>query len=393
MANQPAQAPLNGRLVRSSVASRGGPVRQVGYLDDCQNGCAPGCDCFDSGPSCGMEASCGFEPGCGVEGCVTCGEATCGVESMLGGPVYQGGSACRMASYGQCGCDACCADSIPVFLPILRINWARFQFFAGVQGFKGPMNFANTDAANPNSRSGSGSFGFYEGLNEGRNLKPLLGLDISAQLGFRATQSNLSGTEFTGDSRNQFFLTGGFFRQVDYGLQYGVVFDYLNDDWWFQGNMTQLRGELSWKTNDCHTFGFQFMSGLDGDSSDGIVRNTAGNIVRTTVNFDPTDQYRFFYRRLLPGTGDWTAFAGWTDDSDGILGATLNLPLRQKLVLSTGATFLIPDDNSVAFDNRDEGWNISLGLVYRPGGPIGCGRYCRPMFDVADNGTFMVDQR
>lgn len=322
-----------------------------------------------------MEASCGIEPGCGVE--TMFGEPTCGMEI-----------------HGECSCDACCGgvNSIPVFFPLLRINWCRFQFFAGVQGFQGPLSFASTTPATPDSRSGSGSFGFYEGFNEGRSLKRLFGWDLAAQLGVRATQSNLNGSEFTTDTRNQVFVTGGLFRRVDYGLQYGAVVDYLSDDWYFQGDLTQIRGELSWKSDDCHTFGIQTMFALSDYNSDTLVRTPAGTTIRGNIDIESTEQYRIFYRRLLAGSGDWTAFGGWTEDSDTILGASLNLPLRQKLMLSTGATFLIPDETR-GFDHREEGWNISLGLVYRPGGPTGCGRYCRPMFDVADNGTFMVGRK
>lgn len=377
-----AEAPLDGSL-----------VQQVGYFDGGCDGCGAVCDC-DSGPSCGLEPICGVEASCGIEHCTGCGdpacgfEAACGVETMMGEPV------CGMELYGQCGCDACVGpERIPIFLPLMRINWNRFQFFAGVQGFKGPMSFANNVAGDPNQRSGSGSFGFYEGFNEGRSLKPLLGWDLAAQLGARATQSSLSGSDFTEDRRNQVFVTAALFRRVDYGLQYGLAFDYLNDDWWFQGDLTQLRGELSWKTKDCHSFGFQFMSGLGSDSSETFVRNNSGASIRSSIEFEPTDQYRLFYRRLLAGSGDWSAFAGWTDNDDGLLGASLNLPLRRRLMLSTGATFLIPREGDQSGGHEQEGWNISVGLVFRPGGPMGCGRYCRPLFEVADNGTFLVDQR
>ena len=54
-------------------------------------------------------------------------------------------------------------------------------------------------------------------------------------------------------------------------------------------------------------------------------------------------------------------------------------------------TYLIPHEGSNSGGFAEENWNISMGLVYRPGGPRGCGRYCRPLFDVADNGTFMLD--
>jgi hypothetical protein len=98
-----------------------------------------------------------------------------------------------------------------------------------------------------------------------------------------------------------------------------------------------------------------------------------------------------FYRQLLRGSGVWDSFAGWTGSDDGLLGSTLSLPVRRNLVLQAGSTYLIPNQGSASGGNREEGWNISLGMVYRPGGPTGSGRYNRPMFDVADNGTFMVD--
>lgn len=408
--DQMPEAPLDGSLVRGKVA-------QVGYFDSgCDGSCGPVCDCDSMGydPGCGSEPACGFEPGCGIGhamemmgsscGAESCGcgdmgcdggcEVACGAEGIFGGP------ACGMESMmcdggGDCGCDACggCdVDRIPFFLPMLRINWCRFNFFAGVQGFQGPMNFASTSAADPAVRSGSGSFGFYEGVNEGRSLKNWLGWDLSAQLGLRATQSNLIGSEFTDESRQQVFVTGGLFRRVDYGLQYGGVIDYLNDDWWYQADVTQFRGELSWKTRGCHVFGMQAMQSMGGQTSGSFVQQADGTTFESTVAFEPIDQYRIFYRRMLNGSGNWSAFGGWTEDDDGLMGASLNLPMKRNIVLATSATFLVPNEGATSNGHREEGWNISMGLVYRPGGPKGCGRYCRPLFDVADNGTFIVGQ-
>lgn len=356
-------------------------VQPTQYWEDSGIPCGPVCDC----PSCGVEAGCGVDIGCGVE--PGCGyEVGCGIEPGCG---YEVG--CGVDVVDDCSCDACAphAASIPLFLPLLRVSWCRFDFFAGVQGFKGPMNFANTG----NRREGSGSFGFYQGFNEGRSLRRWFGWDMAAQLGVRATQSNLSGASFTDETRHQVFVTGGLFRRVDYGLQYGMVVDYLNDDWYFQGDLVQLRGELSWRGQGCHVCGVQFMAGVNDDTSTTTVRDGAGGIFNATVDFEPTDQYRIFYRRLLKHRGQWDAFAGWTDNDDGLLGASLNLPLRRNLALSTGATYLIPNEGTSSGGHEEESWNLSLGLIWRPGGPTGCGRYCRPLFDVADNGTFLVDRR
>jgi len=365
-------------------------IQQVGYLESVGLGyrsdCGPVCDHVSCGaePDCGLEVGCGLEsgwgvdPGCGIE--VGCGvetfgefEVSCGLEGVL-----------------DHSCDACAPeiDSIPLFLPLLRVNWSRFDFFAGVQGFKGPMNFANTG----NARDGSGSFGFYEGFNEGRSLKRLFGWDMAAQFGVRATQSNLSGASFTNDGRNQVFVTGGLFRRVDYGLQYGAVVDYLSDDWYFRGDLVQLRSELSWRAEGCHVIGFQYFAGLNDDSSIATVTDPTGAVFNSTVNFEPTDQYRVFYRQLLKQSGQWDVFAGWTNNDDALVGASMNMPLRRNIVLSTGATYLIPNEGSANLGYEQESWNIALGLIYRPGGPRGAGRYSRPMFDVADNGTFLVDR-
>ncbi len=406
-------------IALSSHAPRG-EVAQASFVDGSFSSCGPVCDCGDPGcgmeavcgveagcgfePACGMDVGCGFEvgcgaefgePGCGLESCPSCcGEPVCGMENVYGG------ASCGTESFGGCdgscdgGCDACCgAQTYPLYLPLLRIEWCRFDFFAGVQAFKGPMSFANTDGTNGRSRVGSGSFGFYEGFNEGRSLKPLLGWDMAAQIGLRATQSNLSGAEFTGERRNQIFVTGGLFRRVDYGLQYGAVVDYLSDDWYFRGNLTQIRGEISWKEHGFNTYGMQIMSSLGSDSATTSVRNAAGALFSSNISFESTDQYRVFYRRMLHNAGQWDAFAGWTDRSDTLLGASMTLPLRQKLALSTGATYLIPNEGKNNNGFQEESWNLAIGLVYRPGGSMGAGRYARPMFDVADNGTFMVDRK
>lgn len=376
--------PLDGSLVGSGIRQVGHTqptIDQVGYLDHCDGNCGPVCDCA---PACGIEAGCGAEVGCGVGAALehlgaydpTCGiEIGCGIETL-------GCDGC------DSGCDACCdVQSVPVFLPFLRVNWARFEFFAGVQGFTGPTNFADTGDL---VREGAGSFGFFEGFNEGRSLRNWLNWDLAAQLGVRFTQSNLSEAPFSNESRQQVFVTAGWFRRVDYGLQYGTVFDYLNDDWYFQADLVQSRSELSWKTNGCHVYGFQYTTSLGDDTTTTRVVADDGSAFGTTEQIEAQDQYRLFYRRLLNNSGKWEAFAGFTEDDDGILGALMTLPLRRRLALSTGATYLIPDEGGSLSGFENEAWNVSLGLVYRPGGPKGCGRYCRPMFDVADNGTFIV---
>jgi len=267
------------------------------------------------------------------------------------------------------------------------------NLFAGVQGYTGPMNCVNVNAQDETQlASAGGSFGFYQGFNEGRSLRRLLGIDLSAQLGLRATQSNLSGSKVTNDNRHQVFITAGLFRRVDYGLQYGVVFDYLNEDWYFQGDVNQVRGELSWNTGRSNVFGVQFMSGTNNDSSTTSVTDAAGALISTNVEFEAMNQVRAFYRRELACNGDWSAFIGGAENDNTVLGFLVNKPLCDKILVNSGMTYVIPnEDEGSSF--HDEAWNLSMGFTYRPGGLNASNKYGRPMFDVADNGTFIVQRK
>ncbi|MEM6776535.1 MAG: DUF6666 family protein [Planctomycetota bacterium] len=369
--------------VRSRDASRAG-VAQVGYLEGT---CGPICDCDE------CSSAIHAEPVCGIEGPAYFGEPVCGVEGPCGlpgcetcGPVWSDpGCGCEGVCDGGCDPLYCHVDSFPLFLPILRIDWNRFAFFAGTQGFKGPTSYPAVDAAGQ-PRGGSGSFGYHQGFNEGRSLRPWIGADIAAQFGLRATQSNLQGEEFSDATRKQIFITSGLFRRVDYGLQYGVVVDYLNEDWYYDADIVQLRGELSWKASACHEFGFHWMAGVD----DSNINTSISGGFSSSETLEASEQYRAFYRRLLGPAGHFTAFIGGTDQEHLILGSQLEVPLHSKWSLSVGSAYFSPDDDATIDDNEAEGWNLSIGMVFRPGMGHPANRYRRPMFDVADNGSMFI---
>lgn len=332
------------------------------------------CDCDN--PTCGMEATCGVDNTCGLEGCDSCGVAV-GCDSTAGCD-----SVCGMPANGDC---------IPLLLPVTRINWSQFELFAGVQGFSGPTNYAGNGVGRPRSDDGTASFGLNEGFNFSRPFM-FLGGGISSQLGLRATQTNASGAEFTNDNRKQVFLTAGLFRRVDYGLQGGVVFDYLYDDWYYNVHLTQLRSELSWAF-DCNEFGYGYTASLQDDTSAGVIIDNTGALANVNVALRSLDQHRFFYRRHFREVGYAEMFAGFTDESDGLLGASFKIPLLRDLAMQTGFTYMNPNLSGGLQDNQEETWNVGFGFTWYPGGGRGRSRYDRPFFEVADNGNFLVDQQ
>ena len=303
----------------------------------------------------------GFEDGCagGCGGCgVGCGAGFCGPAVSPAGP---GG--CDPCGCGQFRCGIC----FPTF------NVCRtFEAFWGAQGFTGPVN-----------QAGTGSFGFHEGANLGVQLPHLFCGQWGAQVGVRGVHSNFSGSNFGSESRNQMFVTAGVFRRVDSGLQMGVVLDYLSEDWHIDSELLQLRGEMSAVMHQAGELGFMFRAGVNDDT---IVINDRNRVMR------PTDLYAMFYRhRFLPcGDGEARIYAGFSDNSDGLLGGDFRMPLTPSLSLDGGWTYLIPEQPTLAGGTENESWNLFLGLAWRPGARSSR-NYYRPLFRVADNGSFLRD--
>ena len=339
------------------------------------------------GPACGIEPGCGLEPGCGMEACATCGPTMYGI-APLGCDTMMCEPGCDSMACGPTA--GWFNECYPIFVPIKRINWSNFEFFAGTHAFSGPANFAGTVGPQIN-RDGTASFGIHEGFNFARPSF-LLGGGISSQFGLRATHSNASGAEFTPDSRNQIFLTGGFFRRVDYGLQGGVVVDYLNDKWYYNASLTQLRAQIGWKHDPCNEFGYIWTGGLGDDVTTGTVNLGAGGAQQINVNLEPVDQHRIFYRRYFKKGGPGELFAGTTDESDGLLGASLDIPLIDGISMRTSMVYLNPNLSGSQVDSQEETWNLSWGFVWYPCGTCARSPYDRPMFEVADNGSFMMDR-
>ncbi|TWT93407.1 hypothetical protein Pla108_39010 [Botrimarina colliarenosi] len=329
-------------------------------------GCAvvdPSCAYGDPGCGCELGCGCGVEPGCGL----TYGE-TCGC-----GDVGCGGT-CGMG----CGDGVCGDDCVPVVLCLPPIR--ELTLFAGVQAFKNPLDGPNRDR---------GNFGFTEGVNVGGSMSFLGVPGVGYQLGYRSTQNQLHGDDDlnTDSGHTQQFFTGGLFHRKPVGLQYGVVYDLLQDE--RQGSMDfgQLRGLIS-VTNPCgHEIGFQFASKMNENT---VALGTAG-----TVTYHATNQYLFFYRKHGCQGGEVRFFGGFDDDSKGIVGFDASIPLTDRWSLATGFTYVIPEEDGAGIGAQEEAWNLGTSLVWHYGKRAKqsySGQY-RPLFDVADNGSLIIDDR
>ncbi len=262
----------------------------------------------------------------------------------------------------------------------LKRWWTRdLEIFAGVHGFKGPLD-----------QGRNGNFGFHEGFNFGA---PLGIFDWGWQIGAEATQSNFSGDDAVDPSsadRNQFFVTGGMFKRAhDWGFQWGVVYDWLHDDYYVQTNMKQIRSDTS----------FLFPGGMHEIGYFGAYGTGGGNWVlidRPLQNFivmETTDVFAVYYRRYFDGGGDGRIWLGVSGRGDGLVGGEIRVPMGKNWELENRFNYLIPKQGSGTGAETQESWGVTIDLVFYVGHPARCERYhpYRPMLNVADNTLFMTN--
>jgi hypothetical protein len=267
-------------------------------------------------------------------------------------------------------------------LPVPCLSFRHLSFNFGVHGFKGPMNGSVVSGI---PVATDGSFGFHYGLNWGIPAPLLSRYGVGLQLGVRGTHSNLTGSLTPAlNRRSQLFATMGVFRRVEWGLQGGVVLDYHRENWYLRTDLWQVRAEVSWIHPCDHEFGVLIAGNAQTD-----VDLVTGTPWRTT------DYYTFFYRKRFDrcGGAEGRILAGWTGVSDGLLGLDLHLPLGDKWALETGFTYLIPTEGRTALGVVNESWNVGFTFVWYPNGRARVAkRTCfEPLFDVADNGSLLVD--
>lgn len=287
---------------------------------------------------------------------------------------------------GGCGLGLGCASCPPrtgkpccICIPCPTLE--TLELSAGVHGFTGPAN-----------RGGTSSFGFHEGFNWGT---PLYLLGLAGQIGASGTHSNFDGSSLTTNDRNQLFVTAGLYRRVDCGLQAGVVVDYFHDEWDYAVDLVQLRGEISYRFNECNEIGFWFTQGMNDDSDEArqVVPGTAGQFIDREVNFEITDLYAFFYRRQFRCGGEGRLYGGFTSESQGLVGGDLRIQFSQKWAIENSFTYVTSGGNDDIPDYEEDSWNVAINLVWTPfaGRRGSCVPHpCRALLPVAHNGNFIT---
>lgn len=323
------------------------------------------------------------------------------IEGPIDGGMVYGNEVITDGSCDSCGdpsgyfTDDCCGrggcpDDMPCWQgPIgqtLRRALRTGSYFFGATAFRHPAYTSpiGTDLEH------DCNFGAYAGFNLGIPLCRLFCGRVSGQFGMRSVQSNFGGTSFTDSSRDQLFVTAGIYRRVDYGLQAGVVVDYLAEEFFTQSDVAQLRGEVSWAYPNGGALGFRFTSSQQEDSSAGVFNGTTFTDFASTTD----NHYRLFLRKIINAGGWEEIFAGWTENDHFAVGADFDIPVSQYMAMQAGAVYYLSDleaPNSNLGNTRiDDAFNIYVGFAFRPQGMAYYRSYDRPLLPVADNGTMLI---
>lgn len=322
--------------------------------------------------------------GCGC-GSGSCGSISCGSGSCGNAGAYFGDSCC-----GRGGCPGGCYGR-PCWLDGLRKALYNGEYFGGAVAFQSPL-FTEPGQDDVNQLASDSSFGFHGGFNLGVPLCRLFGGLLSGQFGIRSVSTNFEGNEFTQDDRRQIFATTGLFRRVDYGLQFGVVADILHEEWFTESDLVQVRADIGWVYPAGHTLGFRYATGVQDDTTDGAFNGQVfDNFFQTT-----DDNYRIYYRHVAPWGGWGEGFIGWAESDQTVIGLDIDLPVTNTIAFQSGFTAYLDDDGIVPADSNfqggllNEGYNLYAGISIRPSGRSRYKSYDRPLFQVADNGSFVI---
>lgn len=289
---------------------------------------------------------------------------------------------------GRGGCpDGTCPNGVPCWFGPLGKAFRNGSYFFGATAFRHP---AFTNPTGGTDLIQDSNFGAYGGFNLGIPLCRLFCGQISGQFGIRSVQTNFSGNEFTGSSRDQTFFTAGLYRRVDYGLQAGLVVDVLAEQFFTESDVAQLRGEVSWAYTNGGAFGFRFTSSQENDSTDGVFDGTSFSNFATTTD----DHYRFFLRKIVATGGFEEIYLGWAENDRFAVGADFDIPVSQYFAIQAGAVLYLSDlqdtTSNLGTTRIDDSFNLYAGFAFRPKGAAWYRSYDRPLLPVADNGTFLI---
>jgi hypothetical protein len=269
--------------------------------------------------------------------------------------------------------------------------------FAGLDSFKG--------IADGQFQS---NFGAVTGVNIGLLMPGLdeygFGWQTGLSYGLYDFDGRTSALADRARSQQQLFVTTGFFRKAkcDQRVSFGLVYDWMyNNQWGEYGvnpTLGQWRGQVEYALSGCNAVGFW------GCARDlGAVNRLRDSQVLVT-NRAITQANLFWHHKFCSGADSYV-WTGIPDhgriNGDGSLidwtvGASVQVPLTQRMALYANGAYYHPSAAASAGAAIESGYDVGMGVVWYFGGNArSCainGKCATPYMPVANNSNFLVEQ-
>jgi hypothetical protein len=218
-----------------------------------------------------------------------------------------------------------------------------------------------------------------------------LGLQVGAAYNFSASAVKLLESAYGIHDREDVYTTVGLFQRTEFGLKWGIVYDFLHEHYYSGMDLGQWRGQVGYEFRPSDEFGSWFS-----------IRDHGAQTALNTMPFglQPITQVNFYYRHTWSTQADTRLWIGFADrhsefnlifqgrspaHDSFVFGADLYIPLNDWIALFGEANFITPNDSGVIA--------ATLGFAIYPGRSAMSAGHSRfaPLLPVANNSSFSVD--
>lgn len=260
----------------------------------------------------------------------------------------------------------------------------NLSIFAGLDGAKQPQDLGI-----------NANLGPRVAMNWGLPLLEEEGIGLQLGVGYVAAQNAVAVLEAVDGTtgRDQLFTTLGAFQKLDSGVNWSVAWDTLNQNYYDNFYLSQVRGRLGYQWNEDNELGVWTALHTQDD---------AGFAGATAVQLRSLSQVSAFCRhRFETGaqTSVWVGAAeshsqvvyvfpgNGTSGMSPVVGAAINVPLNDWASIYGETNLILPGKSGTV--------DAFLGLSFYPGASAKrswCNRFS-PLLPTAGSPSFSVDMR
>jgi hypothetical protein len=269
--------------------------------------------------------------------------------------------------------------------PAEHAGWAdNLALYLGLNGSKGPEDLGI-----------NANFGFRTAVNWGLPVwqEYGLGVQVGSALNYSRTAVRvLRSVDGTRD-RWENFSTGGVFQRAPCGINWGLVYDFVDERYYSSLTLGQWRGQVGYNLTDNDEVGAWGAWREHGE---------AAAVAGEAFSLEPILQANLFWRHTWPNEAVTRLWVGVAEEHGCFLlvapgespvhhpvvfGADIYVPLNDYLALYGEANFITPNDSGTV--------TAFFGFAFYPGGGAKAASRSRfaPYLPLANNPSFAIDLR